>query len=61
MKCALLHTHPPCPVFRPYESDLGLMGKLRGGLKCFRECLDCCHSGKDATIKLSFEVVHRSS
>lgn len=48
------------PVFRPYESDLGLQGKLWGGLKCSRECLDCCHSGKDTTIKLSSEVTHRS-
>lgn len=35
-------------------------GKIWGCLKCFRESLDCCHSGKDTTIKLSSEVTHRS-
>ena len=48
------------PAFRPYESDLGHQGKLWGGMKCSRECLDCCHSGKDTAIKLSSEVTRRS-
>lgn len=34
-------------------------GGLQGGLKRSRECLDCCHGGKDAAIKLSSEVRHR--
>lgn len=47
-------------MFGPYESDLGLWGKLLGDLKCFRESLDCCHSGRDTTIKLSSEFIHSS-
>ena len=35
-------------------------GKLWGGLKYFRESFDCCHSGKDTTIRLSSEVTCRS-
>lgn len=49
------------PLFRPYESDLGLQGKRWGSLKCSIECLDCCHHGKDTAIKLSSEVTHRSA
>lgn len=47
-------------MFGPYESDLGLWGKLWGDLKCFRESLDCCHSGRDTTVKLSSEFTHSS-
>lgn len=55
--CGKLNTCSHGRVFWPYESDLGLQGKIWGGS---RECLDCCHSGKDKTITLSSEVMHGS-
>lgn len=40
---------------------LASAGETLGGLKGSSDCLDCCPGGKDAAIRPSSEVTHRSA